>query len=40
MTDDEALIRAIVAAPGNDAPRLVCADWPDERGGPRSIEPS
>ena len=27
MTDDEAFIRAIVAAPADDAPRLVYADW-------------
>jgi uncharacterized protein (TIGR02996 family) len=35
MNDDEAFIRAIVAAPGDDAPRLVYADWLDERGDPR-----
>jgi uncharacterized protein (TIGR02996 family) len=35
VTDDEAFIRAIVAAPGDDAPRLVYADWLDERGDPR-----
>src|SRR5688572_23204038 len=34
-TDDEAFIRAIVDAPGDDAPRLVYADWLDERGDPR-----
>jgi uncharacterized protein (TIGR02996 family) len=34
-SDDEAFIRAIVAAPGDDAPRLVYADWLDERGDPR-----
>lgn len=33
--DDEAFIRAIVAAPGDDLPRLVYADWLDElRGDP------
>lgn len=35
MTDDEAFIRAIVDAPGDDAPRLIYADWLDERGDPR-----
>jgi uncharacterized protein (TIGR02996 family) len=35
FTDDEAFIRAIVAAPADDAPRLVYADWLDERGDPR-----
>jgi uncharacterized protein (TIGR02996 family) len=34
-TDDEAFIRAIVDAPGDDGPRLVYADWLDERGDPR-----
>ena len=32
MTDEDALIRAIIAAPADDAPRLVYADWLDERG--------
>ena len=35
MTDDEAFIRAIVGAPGDEAPRLVYADWLDERADPR-----
>jgi len=35
VTDDEAFLRAIVDAPGDDAPRLVYADWLDERGDPR-----
>jgi len=35
MTDDEAFIRAIVHAPGDDAPRLIYADWLDERGDAR-----
>jgi uncharacterized protein (TIGR02996 family) len=34
-SDDEAFIRAIVAAPVDDAPRLVYADWLDERGDTR-----
>lgn len=35
MSDEEAFIRAIVSAPGDDAPRLIYADWLDERGDPR-----
>ena len=35
MTDDDALLRAVRAAPADDAPRLVYADWLDERGDPR-----
>ena len=35
MSDDEAFIRAIVATPGDEAPRLVYADWLDERGDAR-----
>jgi uncharacterized protein (TIGR02996 family) len=35
MTDDEAFIRALLAAPADEAPRLVYADWLDERGDPR-----
>ena len=35
MSDDEAFIRAIVAASADEAPRLVYADWLDERGDPR-----
>jgi uncharacterized protein (TIGR02996 family) len=35
VTDDEAFLRAIVDAPGDDAPRLVYADWLDERNDPR-----
>src|SRR6186997_3194682 len=31
MTDDEAFVRRIVASPGDDLPRLVYADWLDER---------
>jgi uncharacterized protein (TIGR02996 family) len=34
-TDDEAFLRAIVDAPADEAPRLVYADWLDERGDPR-----
>ncbi len=32
MTDRDALIRAVIAAPENDLPRLVFADWLEERG--------
>jgi uncharacterized protein (TIGR02996 family) len=35
MTDDEAFIRAIVAAPAEDAPRLIYADWLEDRGDAR-----
>jgi uncharacterized protein (TIGR02996 family) len=35
MTDDaEALLRAVLAAPDDDAPRLVYADWLEEHGDP------
>lgn len=36
MTDDEAFVRRIVDGPGDDLPRLVYADWLDERGDPRA----
>jgi uncharacterized protein (TIGR02996 family) len=32
MSDGESLYRAILAAPADDAPRLVYADWLEERG--------
>jgi uncharacterized protein (TIGR02996 family) len=35
MTDDEAFLRAILAAPRDEAPRLAFADWLDERDDPR-----
>ena len=35
MTEDEAFIRAVVDNPGDDTPRLVYADWLDERNDPR-----
>jgi uncharacterized protein (TIGR02996 family) len=34
MTDADALLRAVLAAPDDDAPRLVYADWCDEHGDP------
>jgi uncharacterized protein (TIGR02996 family) len=37
MRDEDAFLRAIAAAPADDAPRLVYADWLDERGDPRGI---
>jgi uncharacterized protein (TIGR02996 family) len=33
VSDDAAFLAAIVAAPGDDLPRLVYADWLDEYGG-------
>jgi uncharacterized protein (TIGR02996 family) len=35
VTDDEAFIRAVVDGPGDDTPRLVYADWLDDRADPR-----
>ena len=35
MSEDEAFIRAIVDSPGDDTPRLVYADWLDDRSDPR-----
>lgn len=35
MSEDEAFIRAIVDSPGDDTPRLVYADWLDDRDDPR-----
>ncbi|MEO2089003.1 MAG: TIGR02996 domain-containing protein [Gemmataceae bacterium] len=35
MSEDEAFIRKIVDSPGDDLPRLVYADWLDERDDPR-----
>jgi len=36
MTDEDAFLRAIQATPQDDAPRLVYADWLDERGDDQS----
>lgn len=33
MSDEAALLRGILEAPGDDAPRLVYADWLEERAG-------
>ena len=38
MTDESALLAAIRAAPADDAPRLVYADWLDEHGRPEQAE--
>jgi uncharacterized protein (TIGR02996 family) len=35
VTEDEAFIRAVVDNPGDDTPRLVYADWLNERDDPR-----
>ena len=35
MSEDKAFIRKIVDSPGDDLPRLVYADWLDERDDPR-----
>jgi len=35
MTDHERFIEAVAAEPDDDGPRLVYADWLDERGDPR-----
>ncbi|VTU00191.1 Repeat-companion domain TIGR02996 OS=Singulisphaera acidiphila (strain ATCC BAA-1392 / DSM 18658 / VKM B-2454 / MOB10) GN=Sinac_4455 PE=4 SV=1 [Gemmataceae bacterium] len=38
MTDGDALLAAIIAAPDDDTPRLVYADWLDENGQPERAE--
>lgn len=38
MSDGDALFQAILAAPDDDAPRLVYADWLDEAGDPDRAE--
>jgi uncharacterized protein (TIGR02996 family) len=38
MSDETALLAAIRAAPADDAPRLVYADWLDEHGRPERAE--
>ncbi len=35
MTHDDAFLQAIIERPDDDAPRLIYADWLDERGDPR-----
>jgi len=36
MTDERSFIGAILANPGDDVPRLIYADWLEERGDPRA----
>jgi uncharacterized protein (TIGR02996 family) len=36
VSDESAFLAAISASPGDDLPRLVYADWLDERGDPRA----
>jgi uncharacterized protein (TIGR02996 family) len=36
MTDEDALLAAVLAAPDDDLPRLVYADWLDDHGDPRA----
>lgn len=36
MTHEDALLQAMMENPGDDTPRLVYADWLEERGDPRS----
>jgi uncharacterized protein (TIGR02996 family) len=36
VTEEEALLRAIDASPADQLPRLVYADWLDDRGDPRA----
>ena len=38
MTDREALLRAVIENPADDAPRLVYTDWLDEHGDPDRAE--
>jgi uncharacterized protein (TIGR02996 family) len=38
MNDREALLRSVLESPGDDAPRLVLADWLEERGEPDRAE--
>ena len=38
MTDRDALLEAVFAAPDDDAPRLVYADWLDENGHPEQAD--
>src|SRR5262245_14653923 len=38
MSERDALFQAVLDAPGDDAPRLVFADWLDENGEPERAE--
>jgi uncharacterized protein (TIGR02996 family) len=35
MNHNDALLQAVLASPDDDTPRLVYADWLEERGDPR-----
>src|SRR5262245_28593681 len=37
MTDRQALLRAIIASPADDLPRLVYADWLDDTAEPANV---
>src|SRR5262245_45051373 len=37
MTDGQALLRAIIASPADDLPRLVYADWLDDTAEPANV---
>ena len=39
MTHEDAFLQAIRTAPDDDAPRLLYADWLEERGDPRGARP-
>lgn len=38
VTDDDAFLKAILADPDDDSPRLIYADWLDEQGQPERAE--
>jgi uncharacterized protein (TIGR02996 family) len=38
VTDESELLKAVLAAPDDDAPRLIYADWLDEHGRPERAE--
>jgi uncharacterized protein (TIGR02996 family) len=38
VTDEDALLRAVIAEPDDDAPRLIYADWLDEHGDSERAE--
>jgi uncharacterized protein (TIGR02996 family) len=38
MTDEQALLAAVIASPDDDLPRLVYADWLDDHGQPERAE--
>src|SRR5262245_39478643 len=38
MSPDDAFLRAILESPDDDTPRLIYADWPEDRGRPERAE--